>query len=116
MNWYRHGSGEVSGDSGMAIVELAFAVPVLLVVTALGLWGASVARTAIVLSDNARDSARSIARGAQPQHLDPSIKVTRIDDGQTVTIVLSQEIAAPFLGGFGITVEEQATSLMESTQ
>jgi Flp pilus assembly protein TadG len=110
MRAHRHGEGE----RGMAIVELAFAVPVLVAVTIFGVWCTSVARTAIVLSDSARDAARAIARGAQPPALDPSITVQRIDEGQLVTIVLSRDISAPFLGGVSLTVREQSTSLLEA--
>lgn len=98
----------------MAIVELAFAVPVLLAVILLGVWSASVAREAIVLADNARDSARAIARGAQPPQLDPSISVRRLDAGQMVTIVLARTIDLPLLGGVSFTIEESSTSLVES--
>lgn len=100
------------GDRGQAVVELAFTVPVLLAVLVLGLWAASVARTAIVLADQARDAARAIARGGVPPTLDPGIAVTRIDEGSLVTIRLTTTVQAPVLG-LGLTLDESASSLKE---
>ena len=109
MRAHRHGEGE----AGQAIVELAFAVPVLLVVMLVGLWGIGLARESIVLADAARDAARAIARGQQEPPRDAGIAMTRLVDGDQVTVLLRRQVRTPLLGGIAITLEQQATSLRE---
>lgn len=102
------------GERGQAVVELAFAVPVLLVVMLVGMWGIGVAREAIVLADAARDAARALARGEREPVLDPSIVVEhRVGDGR-VTVLLRREVRAPLLGGRSFTLEQGATSVLEA--
>lgn len=109
MRAHRHG-----GERGQAIVELAFAVPALLSIMLLGMWGVTVARDSVVLAGQARDIARALARGEQGSPSDPSIRMQQSTDGSTVTVRLTREVDTPVLGGFALTLSQSATTLRES--
>ena len=109
MRAHRHGER----DRGQAVVELAFAVPVLLAVTVLAMWGVGVARASIMLADAARDIARAEARGERPPAFDPSISIERLGDAERVVIIVRRELRTPVLGGFTMRIEQQATALRE---
>ena len=106
-------AARMTGTTGMATVELAFAIPVLLAVTALALWAASLGRTALVLGDLARDAARAIARGDAPPTLPAGVDARRIDDAGLVTVALAQEIRLPWPSAPSVRIEQRATALAE---
>lgn len=105
----------LTGAAGMATVELALAIPVLVAVTALALWAASLGRTALVLGDLARDAARAIARGEAPRPLPDGIQARRIDEAGLVTVELAQDVALPWPSAPGIRIAQRATALAEAS-
>lgn len=110
MRAHRHGE-----ERGQAVVELAFAVPVLLATMLLGMWGVLLARESVVLAWQARDVSRALARGEQVMPPDPSIRVQQSVDATTVTVRLTREVDTPVLGGLTVTLSQSATTLRESS-
>jgi hypothetical protein len=55
--------GRSSRDRGMVTVEIAVALPALVLMTALGIWGVTVASIKLACLDSARSGARAAARG-----------------------------------------------------
>lgn len=98
--WWRR--RESRGQSGYATAETAVALPVLVVVLALALWGLSALAAQLACMDAARLAARAAARGesvsavraaavaAAPQ----GARVGIAADGPTVRVEVAAEVAS----------------------
>lgn len=105
-----------AADRGSVIVEAALVIPVLILVTTLLVWAASLGATYVRALDAAQTAARQAARGA-PDVPAPEGFTLALDsvDGlvrATVTQHVSPPVAA--FTGWGVTVSAEAHAVPES--
>jgi len=94
--------GAIAGENGMATLETAIMVPILLLVTFIFMGILSIGIQTLSLSDATRTAARELARGAEPVHIMGSFKdrepLATIDfrwDAETVTVITSKPAQVP---------------------
>ncbi|WP_242908476.1 TadE family type IV pilus minor pilin [Actinomadura terrae] len=106
----------------MATVEIAVALPSLVLITALALWGVLVASVQLTCVDAARTGARAAARGesltavhaliAEAVPTGASVRVRR--DAATVQVDISAPVQAPAAAGLPpMTIHAHATAATE---
>lgn len=109
-------------DRGSALVETAIAVPVLVAVTAMMLWGLGLGATALSLADGARDVARAIARGESSEaavsraaRTTPNAHFAVSESGGAVRVSLTQvvSIPLPLFDGLELTLRQDAAAARE---
>ncbi|QXJ23158.1 pilus assembly protein [Actinomadura graeca] len=106
----------------MATVEIAVALPSLVLITALALWGVTVASVQLTCTDAARTGARAAARGeslsavrdtvARALPAGAMVKVRR--DAAAVRVDISAEVQAPAAAGLPpLVVQAHAVAVTE---
>lgn len=110
-------------DRGVYVVEAALMIPAMLLLAMLLTWAISIGMNGIGLGETARNAARAIARGEDPEAVleraqseRPDAEVTMQDLGGDVMVELIQDVRVPLLGftGFGLTLDQSAISVRES--
>lgn len=94
-------------DRGMVTAEIAVALPVLVFVTAVALWGVVAVSTQLACADAVRSGARAAARGeplpavraAVTQAVPPGATVLVARDGELASVEVSVPVRAPALSG-----------------
>jgi Flp pilus assembly protein TadG len=104
----------------MATVELACALPVLMLLLAIGLGAIDVARARISCVDAAREGARAAARSDDASGRDWAMRAApagaQIDvrrSGDTVTVTVTADRRVLGLSAADVTVRGSATALIE---
>ncbi|MFI0486466.1 TadE family type IV pilus minor pilin [Actinomadura sp. 9N215] len=106
----------------MATAEVAVALPTLVLITAIALWGLTVASVQLTCTDAARTGARAAARGesltAVREHVvkavPPGATVRVSRDEATVEVDVSASVKPPAAAGLpGLTVHAHATAATE---
>ena len=94
--------GAITDENGMATLETALMVPILLMVTFIFMGILSIGMQTLSLSDATRTAARELARGAEPVHIMGSFKDREPDatidfrwDSDTVTVITSKPAQVP---------------------
>lgn len=106
----------LTADRGSVIVEATLVIPVLVLVTALLVWAASLGATYVRALDVAQTAARQAARGAvdvpAPEGMDLTLE-TR--DG-LVRATVTQRVAPPMpaFSDWGVTISAEAHAVPES--
>ncbi|TMQ80670.1 hypothetical protein ETD83_41705 [Actinomadura soli] len=109
-------------DRGMATAEIAVALPTLVLITAIALWGLTAASVQLACTDAARTGARAAARGeslnavrelvAKAVPEGATVKVSR--DEATVQVDVSVPVKPPAAAGLpALTVHAHATAATE---
>ncbi|MGI5165999.1 TadE family type IV pilus minor pilin [Spirillospora sp. CA-253888] len=112
----------VRRDRGMVTAEIALALPVLVLITTVCLWGVSVASVHLACADAARSGARAAARGealtavrafvAEAVPAGATITVHR--DAETSRVEITTRVRAPVAAGLPpLTVHAQAIAATE---
>lgn len=109
--WDRGDTSGPTGDAGMVTVETALAVPVVIAIAGVCLWGLGAASAAITLGDVGRSAARELARGASQEQVLAQV-LTRLPDSRTEVEVRGSEVLVrvhrfvevplPLLDGLGL--------------
>ena len=104
-----------SSDRGSVVVEAALVIPVLVTVTVLLVWVASLGATYVRLLDVAQTAARQASRGVIDAASDPSADVTLTEHDGLIRAEASQTVAPPLLGfaDWGVTVRAEAHAVPE---
>lgn len=111
-------------SDGMVLLEMALAIPLLVAVTVALAWGISLAATSLALGDAARTAARDLARGepsaqvlSRAQHAVPAARVSVADAGDSVAVVIDQDVHAPvpILSGVSVTLTSRVSIPREWT-
>ncbi|MGQ0626209.1 MAG: TadE family type IV pilus minor pilin [Sporichthyaceae bacterium] len=118
----RGSAGRCHGDRGAVTVELALAMPALVLVLAAAVWVISVLSTAMACTDAARAGARAAARG-ESEHVVRAIvrdvgpagaQLTQRVSGAVVLVRVRVRIEAPWgLPAPGVDVGGQAVAALE---
>lgn len=123
-----HGRNDVGmrrhsrSDDGHVIVEIAFAIPALLIIIVALMWMASLGLSHSRAADLAQQAARSLARGVDSHLVHDTVErilpgaqlgVAATDDHVDVTVTQEVSPPVPLLRGFSITVQGKATALRE---
>jgi TadE-like protein len=118
-------NGSLVGDDtqrGSVTVEVAVALPALVLVVAIALWGVSVAAAHVACVDAARAGARAAARGEPPPAVRAAVlrgapsgaRVATRRDGDVTEVDVSVVLRAPALSGLPqIVVHEHAVAATE---
>jgi hypothetical protein len=110
------------GERGSATAEIAVALPALVLIITVALWGVSVAAAQVACVDAARAGARAAARGepipavkaAVVQAAPPGARVEARRNGDLVEVEVIAEIRAPAMSGLPpIAVRERAVAATE---
>lgn len=120
MKWHRDRrtgdpAGATTADRGSVIVEAALVIPVLVLVTAVLVWAASLGATYVRALDAAQTAARQAARGAVDVRAPDGWDLTLDDDRGLVRATVSQQVAPPLAAftGWGVTITAQAHAVPE---
>lgn len=109
-------------DDGQVIVEIAFAIPALLMIIIALMWMATLGLSHSRAADLAQQAARSLARGMDSgavhdtvERVLPGAQLGVTATEEHVDVMVSQEVSppVPLLRGFSITVQGRATALRE---
>ncbi|HEY7487694.1 MAG TPA: TadE family type IV pilus minor pilin [Streptosporangiaceae bacterium] len=109
-------------ERGSVTAEIAVALPALVLVIVVALWGVSAAAAQVACVDAARAGARAAARGepvpavqaATVRAAPPGAKVTTRRDGDRTEVEVIAQIRAPALSGLPpIVVREHAVAATE---
>jgi hypothetical protein len=118
----RRPPGGEAAERGSATVEIAVALPALVLVVAVALWGVSVAAAHVTCVDAARAGARAAARGEPLSAVRAAVlrgapsgaRVTMRRDGDFTEVDVSVVLRAPVLSGLPpIVVREYAVAATE---
>ena len=104
-----------SSDRGSVIVETALVIPVLLAVTVLLVWVASLGATYVRILDVAQTAARQAARGAVQPAVPRGVELSMGERDGLIHAVASEEVAPPMAAwvGWSVTVRAEAHALPE---
>lgn len=111
-------------DRGSVTLEAALVLPMLLLVSAVLMWGMGVGFTALAMGDSVRTSARLIARGEDPdavmarlQESLPDSELELHSQGSDVLITAQQFVPVPMpvFRQLGLTITQSATAPLESS-
>jgi hypothetical protein len=114
--------GGETAERGSATVEIAVALPALVLIVAIALWGVSVAAAHVACVDAARAGARAAARGEPPPAVRAAVlrgapsgaRVTTRRDGEFTRVDVTVELRPPALSGLpAIVVREHAVAATE---
>lgn len=106
----------------MVTVETALAIPMVLAMTGVALWGFGAASASIALSDVGRSAARELARGVPQQQVLEQVRSaipdarTEIEVGQSEVIVRIHrfvEVPLPLLSGLGLDLTSSFVAPLE---
>lgn len=109
-------------EQGIATIEIAIGIPILLVVGLLAAWCVSIGSTAVLLGSAASSAARSLARGEtrevvayQVERVAPGALIEVIDDGEIVSVAVTRSITppGPILDGLGFSLTRTAAAAWE---
>ena len=109
-------------EQGIATVEIAIGIPILLVVGLLAAWCVSIGSSAVLLGSAASSAARSLARGEtresvadQVEHVVPGALIEVIDDGEIVSVAITSHVTppGPILNGLGFSLTRTAAAAWE---
>jgi len=115
----------VHRDRGSVTLEAALVLPILLLVSAVLMWGMGVGFTALAMGDSVRTSARLIARGDDPHAVMARLQESLPDSdlelqsrGSDVLITAQQFVPVPMpvFGHLGLTISQSATAPLESSR
>jgi hypothetical protein len=110
------------GERGSVTAETAVALPALVVVMAVALWGVSAAAAQVACLDAARAGARAAARGEPEEEVrsavldaaPPNARVLLSRDASTTKVIVRAETRSPLKGLFpSIKLEAQAVAATE---
>jgi hypothetical protein len=114
--------GGETAERGSATVEIAVALPALVLIVAIALWGVSVAAAHVACVDAARAGARAAARGEPAPAVRAAVlrgapsgaRVTTRRDGEFTRVDVTVELRPPALSGLpAIVVREHAVAATE---
>lgn len=103
-------------SEGSVLLETALAIPLLMAVAVALVWGISLATTSLRLGDAARTAARELARGepsaevlGRAQDAVPAASVSVAGAGDSVAVVITQDVSAPvpILRGMSVTLSQR---------
>lgn len=102
-------------DRGAVVVEIALVIPVLVIVTILLLWAASLGATYVRALDAAQSAARQIARGATGAEVPPGMQLQLSSAGEFVVAEVSTRSSAPIavFDAIAFTITARATAAYE---
>ncbi|POM26491.1 hypothetical protein BTM25_08920 [Actinomadura rubteroloni] len=109
-------------DAGMATAEIAMALPALVLVAAIVLWGETVASVRLACSDAARSGARAAARGESlsavrslvERAVPRGARVTVRRDGEASRVEVAVPVPPPVAAGLpALTVTARAVAATE---
>lgn len=102
-------------DRGSVVVEAALVIPVLLAVTVLLVWVASLGATYVRLLDVAQTAARQAARGVADVPRAPGVEVALSEQAGLVRAEAAQQVSPPLAGflGWAVTVRAEAHAIAE---
>jgi Flp pilus assembly protein TadG len=115
-------AGDRHTDAGHVIVEIAFAIPALLMIIIALMWMTTLGLSHSRAADLAQQAARSLARGGDSQVVHDTVQrilpgahlgVAASDNHVDVTVTQEVSAPVPLLRGFSITVHGKATALRE---
>ena len=98
------------------LLETALAIPLLVAVAVALVWAISLTATSLALGDAARSAARDLARGepsgqvlGRAQAAVPAASVRVADAGESVAVVITQDVSAPvpILRGISVTLSQR---------
>ncbi|MFG1998412.1 TadE family type IV pilus minor pilin [Spirillospora sp. NPDC048911] len=109
-------------DRGSATAEIAVALPALVLITVVALWGVSVASVQLACTDAARSGARAAARGeslpavralvARAVPTGAAVEISR--EGDQAQVDVTVQVRAPGATGLApLTVRARATAVTE---
>ncbi len=114
-----------SDERGSTVLESALAIPSLIAVAFVLLWGLVIGMSNVRLAAAAHDMARGLARGEAAEQLVaraaaqlPGSQVTIDANGDLVAVTIRQDVMAPggLLAGRGLTLEQGAVAPRELGQ
>lgn len=106
----------------MVTVETAIAIPVVLAMAGIGLWGLTTTAAAVALSDAGRTAARDLARGASHEYVheqlrerlpDINSEIEVRDDVVIVRVHRFVTVPVPLLSGLGIDLRASFVAPLE---
>lgn len=109
-------------DQGNVIVEIAFAIPALILILLVLFWLVALGLGHSRAVDLAQQAARSLARGVDPAVVDqtvdkvlPGAALSSSQQGEHIQTTVTHEVFAPIplLSGMSFTVRASSTALME---
>jgi hypothetical protein len=109
----------------MVTVETAVAIPLLLAIVGVALWGLAAGAAAIEVNDVGRTAARDLARGVSEvqvvEQINSSIPESRTEiratsSEVTVTVNRRFDIPLPLLGGIGLDLSTTYVAPLEWTE
>lgn len=102
-------------DRGSAVIEAALVIPVLLAVTVLFVWVASLGATYVRLLEVAQTAARQVARGVPSPDTAPGIDLAVSEQDGLIRVEASERVTPPLVAfiDWGMTVSAQAHSVPE---
>jgi hypothetical protein len=109
------GRGRSRDELGSVTVELSLGIPVLVVITAIAIWAASLGATYVRALDVAQTTARQVARGmlADPPPAGMVVDVQAEGDLVRATVSTNQAPPIPVLSGLDVIVRADAVAAME---
>jgi hypothetical protein len=122
--WGRRKGFGPTRDSGMVTVETAVAIPLLLAIAGVALWGLGAGAAAIEVSDAGRTAARDLARGASQEQvverINSVIPESRVEIRATsgeviVTVHRKFNIPLPLLRDVGLDLSSTYVAPLEWT-
>ncbi len=102
-------------DRGTVVIEAAMVVPVLLAVTVMLVWVASLGATYVRLLDVAQTAARQVARGVTSLESPSGVDLAVADVDGLIRAQASERVTPPLLGfvDWGMTVTAEAHAVPE---
>lgn len=110
-------------DRGSVTLEAALVLPMLLLVSAVLMWGMGIGFTALAMGDSVRTSARLIARGEDPDAVmarlqaalpDSELDVESRDGEVLITAQRFISVPIPIFRQLGLTVTQSALAPLEA--
>lgn len=111
----RGGASTDVPDRGSVIVEAALVIPVLVLVTALLVWAASLGATYVRALDAAQTAARQAARGAPDVRVPAGLDLELGTADGLVRAIVTQRVTPPLpaFADWGVTITAEAHAVPE---
>lgn len=122
MLWHTRRSKKLNKDNGNVIVEIAFAIPALVLILLVLFWLVALGLGHSRAVDLAQQAARSLARGIDPAVVDqtidkvlPGATLSTSQSGELIDATITHKVFAPIplLSGMSFTVQASSTAVVE---